>query len=192
VAGSVDTGGYVPANGAVYPNTGFGRQLREIAQLLKEPSIELELATVDIGGWDTHSDQGAGAPTGRQARRLAEFADGLMALYTDLGPLMDRVIILTMTEFGRTAKENGSRGTDHGCAGAWFAVGNRVAGGIHAGPTGWPGLAPDELRDGRYLDLTIDYRDILGDLLLGHLGGDAGDVATVLPGHSYSPVGLLG
>lgn len=190
VARSIDTANYLPANGAVYPNTGYGRQLREIAQLLKEPGIELEIATVDIGGWDTHSDQGAGEPSGRQARRLAELANGIAALYLDLGPLMDQVIILTMTEFGRTAKENGSRGTDHGCAAAWFAAGHGINGGVYTGSAGWPGLSESQLRDGRYLDFTVDYRDIMGDVLLNHLGNP--NLAEMLPGHVYAPLGLVG
>ncbi len=191
VVRSIDTSSYVPANDAEYPNTSYGRRLREIAQLLKEPSVELQLATVDIGGWDTHSSQGGGELDGRMSQRLAEFADGIAALYTDLGSLMGQVVILTMTEFGRTAKQNGSLGTDHGVASCWFAVGGGLGGGIYDGLAGWPGLDVDQLAGGRFLDYTVNHRDIMGDILTGHLG-DA-NLGTVLPGHGYDPdsVGLF-
>ena len=188
VARTIDTASYQPANGALYPNNGYGRQLREIAQLIKS-GVGLEAATVNIGGWDTHSNQGAAEPGARQGRSFRAFGDGIAALYNDLGPLMNNVVILTMTEFGRTSRENGSFGTDHGVASSWFAVGAAINGGVY-NPGGWPGLAPDQLIQGRFLDFNIDYRDVLGDLLLGHLGTN--DLATVLPGHSYNSLGLIG
>ena len=190
VARNIDTGSYEPANGAAYPNSGFGRQLRQVAQLLKDPSVELELASVNIGGWDTHSDQGAGEADGRQSRRLKDLSDGVAALHQDLGSLMENVVVLVMTEFGRTFKENGSRGTDHGIASSWFALGGGVQQGIYMGPQGWPGLAPDQLLSERFLAWTVDYRDIMGDILQDHLSN--GDLATLLPGHSYTPLGLFG
>lgn len=195
VVKDIDTASYQPENGATYPNTGYGRQLREIAQLVKEPGIDLELATVNIGGWDHHSSQGGGEPEGRQSRNLSQFADGIAALYADLGQRMDDVIILTMTEFGRTAHENGGKGTDHGVASSWFMIGNKVNGGIYNrghNPlylNGWPGVANDELVNRRFLDYTIDYRDIMGDILLNHLGNN--NLATILPGHAYNPLGLI-
>lgn len=188
VVRSIDTASYQPANGAQYPNNGYGRQLREIAQLIKS-GVGLEAATVNIGGWDTHSNQGGGEPDGRQARGFRNFGDGIAALYTDLGTMMDNVVILTMTEFGRTSRENGSFGTDHGVASSWFAAGAGINGGVY-NPGGWPGLAPEQLIQERFLDYNIDYRDVLGDLLLGHLGNN--NLATVLPGHSYSSLGLIG
>ncbi|CAB1064978.1 Protein of unknown function (DUF1501) [Olavius sp. associated proteobacterium Delta 1] len=166
VAKSIDTGSYETENGADYPNTTYGRQLKQIAQLIKA-DVGLEMATVNIGGWDTHSNQGAGAPTGRQARRFQDFAGGIAALYTDLGSSrMANVMILTMTEFGRTSKENGSFGTDHGHAASWFVAGGggRVKGGIHGD---WPGL--DDLERGRWLKHTVDYRDVLGEILTGFM-----------------------
>lgn len=188
VVRSIDTASYEPANGAQYPNSGYGRQLREIAQLIKR-GVGLEAATVNIGGWDTHSNQGGGEQDGRQRRRLAEFGNGVAALYSDLGSLMDNVVIMTSTEFGRTARENGSFGTDHGVASSWFVAGGAINGGVY-NPGGWPGLAPEQLIQGRFLNFSTDYRDILGDLLIGHLGNS--NLATVLPGHSYNPVGLFG
>lgn len=184
-----DIGGdYTPANGAVYPNTRYGRQLSQVAQLIKA-NVGLESAWVDRFGWDHHKNQGGGNSDGTQSRRLKEFGDGIAAMYTDLGTRMNDVIILTMTEFGRTAKENGSGGTDHGNAASWFAVGQSINGGIHLGNQGWPGLAEDQLYRQRYLAHTVDYRDVFGDILTQHLGSNA--LGSILPGHSYTPVGIL-
>ncbi len=188
VVNSIDTSSYVPENGAVYPGSGYGRQLREIAQLIKA-GVGLEVATVDIGGWDTHSTQGGGEANGRQARRFADFAGGIRALYQDLGTMMDDVVILTMTEFGRTSRENGSAGTDHGNAAAWFAAGRRLTGGVYGA---WPGLdETNELYQGRYLQHTVDFRDVMGDILVNLFGHGTGELATLLPGHAYSPMNLF-
>ncbi len=173
------------ANAVPYPKTLYGRQLQQTAQLIKA-NLGLEITTLDIGGWDTHVSQGGGAVKGRQSRRHKEFADGIAAFYSDLGDLMNDVVVMTCTEFGRTAKENASRGTDHGNASTWFVVGKSVQGGIHGQ---WPGLASDQLVRGRYLDFTIDYRDIMGDILTQHLRSNQLDV--LLPGHRYSSVGLF-
>jgi len=188
VVRSIDTASYQPANGAVYPGGGYGRNLREAAQLIKA-DIGLEAVTINIGGWDTHSGQGGGEPDGRQARRFDLMARGIQALYTDLGNRMDNVVILTMTEFGRTAKENGSGGTDHGDASSWFAVGRQIRHGIYGS---WPGLQSTELARGRYLRYTVDYRDVFGDILINHLGHSGAELATLLPGYSYQPLGLFG
>ncbi len=102
---------------------------------------------------------------------------------------MQDVVLLTMTEFGRTAKENGSRGTDHGNASTWFALGKSIHGGIYMGPNGWPGLAPEHLYRGTGLTHTIDYRDVMAEIVSRHLGNN--DLASVLPGHRYAPIGLL-
>jgi uncharacterized protein (DUF1501 family) len=168
VAKSINTANYVPENGADYPSSSYGSQLKQIAQLIKTPAVGLEMATVSIGGWDTHSNQGGGELGGRQARRFLDFAGGIRALYTDLGSRMSDVIILSMTEFGRTAKENGSFGTDHGNGACWFVIGETVQGGIYGS---WPGLNPEPnsekigLYRGRYLTHTVDYRDVLGEIL---------------------------
>lgn len=182
----IDSAAYVPANGAQYPSTAFGGQMRQVAQLIKE-DLGLEVAALSLGGWDTHFNQGAGAADGWQARRHADLAGGIAALFTDLGPRrMEDVVVLTMTEFGRTAEENGSAGTDHGHAAAWFVAGGRVRGGIYGL---WPGLAGENLVNGRYLAHSVDFRDLLGDLLLNHLGNTG--LAAVLPGHTYRPVGVI-
>ena len=133
----IDPKAYRPANGAVYPANLFGSQLQQTAQLIKQ-GVGLEVASIDLGGWDTHSGQGGAV--GAQANLLKNFADGIAAFCLDLGTTMQNVLVLTMTEFGRTAEENGSGGTDHGNASAWFAVGGRVKGGIYGT---WPGLAKD-------------------------------------------------
>ncbi len=185
---NIDTENYQPANGAVYPNGSYGRSLREATQLIKM-NVGLELVTVDIGGWDTHSNQGNGDPTARQAKRLREFSSGIAAMYQDLEAAgMNNVIILSMTEFGRTCKENGSRGTDHGNAASWFMLGPNINGGIHGT---WPGLTEDDMYRGRYLQHTVDYRDIMGDILTGHFGHNSASLSSLLPGHNYMPQGLL-
>lgn len=185
VLSGIDPAGYQPAGGAAYPNSTYGRQLRQIAQLIKS-DVGLEVAALSTGGWDTHSNQGAGESGGQQARRHQDFAAGIAALYVDLGARIADVTILTMTEFGRTSAENGSAGTDHGNASSWFVAGGDVRGGIYGA---WPGLAGDELSRGRYLAHTVDYRDVLGDVLTRHLGST--DLARILPGHAYQPVGLI-
>jgi len=187
IVSNINTDTYIPENGSVYPNTTYGRRLRETAQLIKE-DVGLELVTVDIGGWDTHSNQGGGDSSTRMSRRLNEFSKGINALYTDLGTHMDNVIILTMTEFGRTAKENGSAGTDHGEASSWFMIGNNIRSGIYGE---WPGLTADALVRGRYLQYSIDYRDIFSDILINHLGHSSTQLDSLLPGHSYQPLGLF-
>lgn len=186
VLSGIDPTSYSPANGAVYPNSTYGQQLRQVAQLIKS-GLGLEVAALSIGGWDTHNNQGGGESTGQQARRHQDFAAGIAALWTDLGPAaMVNVTILTMTEFGRTAAENGSSGTDHGHAASWFVAGGRVHGGIYGS---WPGLAAQSLVHGRYLDHSVDFRNVMGDVLVHHLGNP--DVADVLPGFSYQPVGVI-
>src|SRR5918998_1092700 len=132
---------YQPENGAQYPRTQFGNSLLQIAQLIKA-GVGLEVAFTDIQGWDTHTNQGGGR--GQLANRLTEFGAGLLALYTDLGaPRMDDVVVLTMSEFGRTARENGNRGTDHGHANAMFIIGGATRGGRVYGQ--WPGLHSDKI-----------------------------------------------
>ncbi|PLY14712.1 MAG: hypothetical protein C0631_09295 [Sedimenticola sp.] len=182
----IDIENYSPENGAEYPNSSFGRQLRQTAQLIKE-NVGLEIATVDIGGWDSHSNQGGGEENGSQARNLAQFASGIHAIYTDLGDRMNDIVILTMTEFGRTAKENASRGTDHGNAAAWFAIGHSIRGGVFGD---WPGLAASQLYEGRYLAHSIDFRDVFTEVLSRHLG--TRNLTDVIPEHSYTPIGFLG
>jgi uncharacterized protein (DUF1501 family) len=176
---------YQPENGADYPRSQFGQRLREIAQLIKA-NVGMEIAFADVGGWDTHVNQGGA--TGQLANRLSDFAQSISALATDLGDRMENVVILTMSEFGRMARENGNGGTDHGHAGAMFAIGGPVKGGKVHGK--WPGLAPEQLYEGRDLALTTDFRAVFSEIAARHLGAAKLDV--VFPGYSAtSTVGLL-
>ena len=156
---------YQPENGAQYPRSPFGNSLFQIAQLIKA-GVGLEVAFTDIGGWDTHVNQGNSR--GQLANRLQDFSGGIAALATDLGKRMDDVVILTMSEFGRTVRENGNRGTDHGHANAMFVIGNSVRGGKVYGR--WPGLKSEQLYEGRDLALTTDFRDVFGEVAGKHLG----------------------
>jgi uncharacterized protein (DUF1501 family) len=170
---------YKPENGAQYPRGNFGTSLLQIAQLIKA-GVGLEVAFTDLGGWDTHVNQGNAR--GQLALRLQEFGAGISALVTDLGKHMDDVVILTMSEFGRTARENGNRGTDHGHANAMFVIGNSIRGGKVYGD--WPGLNSSQLYEGRDLALTTDFRDVFGELAVRHLGNS--NLQTIFPGHKAS------
>ncbi len=177
----VDPSQYKPENGARYPRTAFGNSLLQIAQLIKA-GVGLEIAFTDVGGWDTHFNEGNAR--GQLALRLSEFGAGLSALVQDLGQRrMDDVLILTMSEFGRTARENGTRGTDHGHANAMFVIGNSVRGGKVYGQ--WPGLKEDQLYEGRDLALTTDFRDVFGEVVQKHLGNT--NLRAVFPGYDSSP-----
>ena len=171
---------YQPENGAQYPRNPFGTSLLQIAQLIKA-GIGLEVAFTDIGGWDTHVNQGNSR--GQLANLLQQFSSGIAALYQDLGQRMDDVVVLTMSEFGRTVRENGNRGTDHGHANAMFVLGNGIRGGKVYGQ--WPGLKSDRLYEGRDLALTTDFRDVFGEIATRHLGST--DVKAVFPGYASSP-----
>ena len=170
---------YKPENGAQYPRTPFGNSLLQIAQLIKA-GVGLEIAFTDIGGWDTHANQGNSR--GQLANLLQQFSGGLAALYQDLGQRMDDVVVLTMSEFGRTVRENGNRGTDHGHANAMFVMGNSVRGGQVYGQ--WPGLKSDQLYEGRDLALTTDFRDVFGEIAARHLG--TADLKSLFPGYSLN------
>ncbi len=181
-----------PQNGAVYPASSFGNQLRDLAHLIRA-GMGLEIATVDIGGWDTHEDQGAGGTFARnQGARLAEMAGGLRAFHDDLGPLMSNVVLMTCTEFGRTVRQNASNGTDHAKGTVWFLLGGGVKGGLYHGPAGWPAsLIPANLDQGRYIAPTIEFRDIFSDVLTRHFGTTTSELSAILPGHVHKPIGLF-
>ena len=170
---------YQPENGAQYPRNPFGNSLLQIAQLIKA-GVGLEVAFTDIGGWDTHVNQGNSR--GQLANLLQQFSSGIAALYQDLGQRMDDVVVLTMSEFGRTVRENGNRGTDHGHANAMFVLGNSVRGGKVYGQ--WPGLKSEQLYEGRDLALTTDFRDVFGEIATRHLGSK--DAKAVFPGYAMN------
>ncbi|HVZ49362.1 MAG TPA: DUF1501 domain-containing protein [Gemmatimonadaceae bacterium] len=174
---------YQPENGAAYPRSQFGQRLRQIAQLIK-CNVGLEIAFADVGGWDTHVNQGS--VQGQLANRLDDFAQSIAALTTDLGDRMEDVVILTMSEFGRMARQNGNGGTDHGHAGAMFVIGGPVRGKRVYGR--WPGLAQEQLYEGRDLALTTDFRDLFAEVAGAHLGARRMDA--LFPGHT--PSGRLG
>lgn len=167
---------YRAAAGVEYPQGSFGNSLSQIAQLIKS-GIGVEIAFVDIGGWDTHNAQGGAQ--GQLANRLREFGRGIRALYDDLGDRMEDVVILTMSEFGRTVAENGSGGTDHGHANCMFVAGSAVNGGRILGK--WPGLADGQLYENRDLAVTTDFRDVFAEIASRHLG--ATNLGKVFPGY---------
>ena len=174
-----DPGRYVPAAGASYPRGPYGESLKQIAQLVKA-DVGVELAFTEVGGWDHHAAEGG--VQGQLAARLRELGHSLAAFQRDLGQRMQDVVLVTLTEFGRTVRENGNRGTDHGHASVSFVMGGGVRGGRVHGR--WPGLTPDRLYEGRDLAITTDFRDLLGELLARHLG--ARDLGPVFPGHDPS------
>lgn len=175
----------IPPSNERYPAGRFGASLAQIARLIKA-DLGLEIAFTEIGGWDTHVNQGAAK--GQMANRLKDLADGLAAFYRDLGDRLGEVTLITLSEFGRTARENGNRGTDHGHANVMFALGGPVRGGKVYGR--WPGLAPEVLNEGRDLSLTTDFRTVCGEVISRHLGQR--DLAKIFPGfRSTAPLGLL-
>ncbi|MDF2440686.1 MAG: hypothetical protein JWN98_1670 [Abditibacteriota bacterium] len=169
-------GTYVPARGARYPRGKLGESLQQIAQLIKA-GVGVEVAFAETGGWDTHAAQGSAQ--GSLARRLQEFGDAIKALYVDLGDRMADVTILTMSEFGRTVRQNGTGGTDHGHATCFFTIGDKVNGGKVLGE--WPGLAPEQLYENRDLAVTTDFRDVFAEVAQKHLG--VRDLQAVFPGY---------
>jgi len=172
---------YTPANGAQYFGQ-FGQRLMQIARLIKADA-GVEVAFADIGGWDHHSNEAA-----QLANLSREFAFSLAAFVRDLGDRADDVVIVTMSEFGRTAAENGSGGTDHGHGNVMMVLGGRVQGGRVYGR--WPGLEPEQLFEERDLAVTSDFRDVLGELVQGHLGQRP---EQVFPGYTVgSNLGFLG
>jgi len=171
---------YTPAAGANYPRGPFGQALKQTAQLIKA-DLGVEVAFADVGGWDTHVNQGAAQ--GQLAARLTDLSGSIAAFWTDLGQLADSTVLVTMSEFGRTVRENGNRGTDHGHANVMFVVGGPVRGGRVYGK--WPGLSADRLYEGRDLALTTDFRQVLGEVVYRHLGNK--NLNAVFPGFANDP-----
>ncbi|MBW3621922.1 MAG: DUF1501 domain-containing protein [Armatimonadetes bacterium] len=156
---------YRPENGAAYPTSPLGNSLRQIAFLIKS-GVGLEVAFAETGGWDTHVQQGTN--NGSFANRSRDLAQAITAFWTDLGSYQDEVTLMTMTEFGRTVRENGSAGTDHGRGSCLFVLGNNVDGGKMHGKV--PELAPEALEDGRDLPVTTDFRAVFSEVAGKHLG----------------------
>jgi uncharacterized protein (DUF1501 family) len=184
---SVQKQSYQPAGGAEYPRGRFGDSLHQVAQLIKS-DVGVEMAFADIGGWDHHvNEQGQRASEGQLATLLREYGQALSAFWQDMGDRMQDVVVVTMSEFGRTARENGDRGTDHGHANCMFVMGGAVKGGQVYGK--WPGLAKEQLYEGRDLALTTDFRDVLGELVARHMGNPS--LQGVFPGYDPRFLGLV-
>src|SRR5580698_4367560 len=173
---SADPSKYKPAPGADYPGGHFGDSLKQLAQLIKA-NLGVQVAFADIGGWDHHVNEGA--TEGQIANVLRDFSQSLAAFWTDLGDLGEDTVVVTMSEFGRTARENGNRGTDHGHANVMFVLGGPVKGGKVYGR--WPGLDQSQLYEGRDLALTTDFRQVIGEAVTRHLGNK--NLAAVFPGY---------
>jgi uncharacterized protein (DUF1501 family) len=172
---SADPSKYTPSANADYPKGRFGDSLKQLAQLIKA-NLGVRVAFADIGGWDHHVNEGS--TQGQIANVLREFSQSLAAFWTDLGDLTEETVVLTMSEFGRTARENGNRGTDHGHANVMFLMGGPVKGGKVYGR--WPGLDQSQLYEGRDLALTTDFRRVIGEAVFHHLGNKSLD--QVFPG----------
>ncbi len=157
--------------------------MKQIAQLLKA-NLGVEAAFTDVTGWDTHQNQGG--VNGQLANRLSDFSDSIAAFWRDLGDGGANVTLVTMSEFGRTARENGTGGTDHGHANAMFVLGGQVKGGKVYGK--WPGLDNDQLNEGRDLALTTDYRQVLGEVVTRH--ARRGESGNSFPGSAVEPGGI--
>ena len=181
---SVVAGEYQPSNGAEYPESEFGESLKQVAQLIKA-EIGLEVAAVDLGGWDTHINQGS--LEGEMPELLADLGASLAAFYHDLGDGMKNVTVVAMSEFGRRAAENGGKGTDHGHGNLMLTMGKSITGGKVYGQ--WPGLSPEKLAAPGDLAVTTDFRSVLGELVTKHLNNPALD--QVFPNFTdYQPLGI--
>ncbi|HKN24375.1 MAG TPA: DUF1501 domain-containing protein [Candidatus Acidoferrum sp.] len=176
----IDTSKYPPENGADYPKTPVGQRLQQIGQMIKA-NIGVEVLFLDCGGWDNHVNEGAAQ--GQLANLLKDLGQSLAAFHQDMGDRMADIVVVTMSEFGRTAKENGNRGTDHGHANCMFVMGGDVKGGRVYGK--WPGLDEHQLNEGRDLALTTDFRSVVGEILSKHVG--VKDLAPVFPGFDNTP-----
>ncbi len=181
---TLDPLGYVPAGDAAYPDSEFGLGLRQIAMLIKA-EVGLEVAAIDVGGWDTHFAQGSSE--GLMAGLLADLGQGLAAFHADLAAHANRLTVVALSEFGRRVQENGSLGTDHGHGSAMLLMGGHVVGGQVHGR--WPGLTPEALIGPGDLAVTTDYRDVLGEVLKVRLNNPA--LAEVFPGYTATPRGFL-
>lgn len=176
---SADPAKYKPAPGATYPKGRFGDSMRQLAQLIKA-DLGVQVAFADIGGWDHHVNEGS--TQGQIANVLRDFSQSIAAFWTDLGDLGEDTVVVTMSEFGRTVRENGNRGTDHGHANVMFVLGGPVKGGKVYGR--WPGLEQSQLYEGRDLALTTDFRQVLGEAVARHLGNN--NLSEVFPGYDNS------
>lgn len=185
---ALQQGAYTPENGATYPNTNFGGRLEQMAMLMKRTPVQV--LGVDIGGWDTHSNQGG--TNGRHADLLGEIALGIQALSRDLQSQWSDVVIVTMTEFGRTSIENGSGGTDHAHATSMFVAGGAVNGGVYnCDASTWQ--TGDLLSyDNKYIERRTDYRQVFAEIFMNHFGDDLATINQVIPGYNAATLATPG
>jgi uncharacterized protein (DUF1501 family) len=182
---ATDPAHYAPSPNANYPDSPFAKNMKQIAQLLKA-NLGLEAAFTDLGGWDTHQNQGS--VDGQLANRLRDFSDSIAAFWRDMDTDAENITLVTMSEFGRTAHQNGTGGTDHGHANAMFILGGNVKGGKVYGK--WPGLADHQLNEGRDLAITTDYRQVLGEVVSKTIGTN--NLEVTFPGAKLNPKQFLG
>ncbi len=175
---------YTPTKGVTYPTSPLGDSMKQIAQLIKA-NVGLEIAFAESGGWDTHVQQGT--VNGTFSRRAQDLADSIEAFWRDIEPQQDDVVLMTMTEFGRTVRENGSGGTDHGRASCLFVLGNQMDGGKVHGSI--PALVSENLADGRDVPVTTDFRAIFSEVAAKHLG--ITDSTKLFPGWSGGRIALI-
>jgi uncharacterized protein (DUF1501 family) len=180
-----DPSKYAPRAGVSYPRGRLGDSLKQMAQLIKA-DLGVELAFVDIGGWDHHTAEGGA--TGQLANLLRQFGGSLGAFNADLGDRMNDVVVMTMTEFGRTVRENGNRGTDHGHGSVSFLMGGPVKGGRVYGS--FPSLSEENLYEGRDLPVNTDFRDVVGEVLTKHVG--ITNLRPVFPNYEVKPKAFVG
>lgn len=181
--GGVDFAHYVPANGAQYASTSFGVRMRNIAALIKGHT-GVEVISIDVGGWDLHANMGP--LNGAMASLLDQLTRGLEAFYLDMLGNLDDYVLVCLSEFGRHASENGSSGVDHGHGNAMFVMGGHVNGGQVI--ANWPGLSASDLDNGD-LAITIDYRDVFGEILTERMG--ITDLSTIFPQYTYTSRGVI-
>ncbi|HHJ20809.1 MAG TPA: DUF1501 domain-containing protein [Gammaproteobacteria bacterium] len=189
---NMDFDSYVPEGGATYPDSYFAKQMKMIAQLIKDQTAGLRVATLDVGGWDTHNGQDTTDFTGWFSNNLAgPLAQNLASLITDLGASGDhlqRTTIVVQTEFGRRLAENGDQGTDHGYGADMLLLGGAVNGGQFYGQ--WPGLQTQALFQGEDVNVTTDFRHVLSEVIVRRMQNP--DLASIFPGYSsYQPLGVV-
>jgi uncharacterized protein (DUF1501 family) len=183
-AAAMDHEQMVANNGAPLPN-GFPDDAGRLAQLMRrDPNVQI--AFLALGGWDTHVNQGGAK--GQLANRLQPLGQGLAELATRLGPVFDDTTILVISEFGRTARQNGTGGTDHGHGNVMWALGGNIAGGKVYGR--WPGIDSSALNEGRDLAVTTDFRQVLAGVCMRNLGLPDNKLATVFPGFDSVPLNI--
>jgi uncharacterized protein (DUF1501 family) len=179
-----DVKNYKPAGNAIYPNSNLGNALKQIAQLIKM-DVGMEVAFAESGGWDTHYNQGTAQ--GVFARNVTDLSNSIAAFWADMEGYHDDVTLMTMTEFGRTVKQNGTGGTDHGRASCSFILGNSVAGGQVHGLVN--PLAVENLADGRDLAVTTDFRSVFSEVANKHL--NIKDNNLLFPNWSGTAIGVM-